>query len=278
MPTFSPSSVSSLSYTATALLPTTAVNSFSNVYDGGDYGASGPWMIEEQAMTVQYWRVPRITPSGLHLNLSDCSQSLNVAYTDLWVQANAMYSRTYTTDIYVSAIQTRTQLFELQSNNTDQEGVTYNADAPNGTNLPASALGVRGSIYTSRPWYNRRPWLSATDSTTHQFNASQAYNFRIAGLGGKTEDEIFGNDYAWWSPTTNPLGVEGAQMITNMPGGSINGNYDPDNDYLRGAFLPQILDLIGTKIAAGTLTSYTAESGRRVPGYRKDRHDYTNTP
>ena len=102
---------------------------------------------------------------------------------------------------------------------------------------------------------------------------SAAHNFNIVF---KSEEEVFGIDYAWCSPITNPMGIElPAIQVTGMPGTLMTGTYDPDGDYVK-VYIPQILDTIADKIRVGLLNSYSVETNRMIAGYNKNRHDYTN--
>ena len=275
MPSFAPSAISGVIATnRSSLNPTSSLGDVSDVSYAN--GSAGPWMIEEQTMNVEYWRWPRVESSGLHLNLSAVTLGLNIARTYFMVKVTASYTRRKSGDFYTSAVESRMQKFGYAPDNTDQEGVTYTGDGLATTVLPVSALGCDGTIYTAEPWYARRPWVSATDTEVSQTTVSAAYNIGVAFGYGKNEDDIFGLDYEWCSPVTNPVGAPMPMVqVTTMPGSQMTGTYDPDDDYLK-AYVAQMLDTISDKIKDGLLNAYTTQTNRQVADYSKFRHDYTN--
>jgi len=271
---FAPSGVSGIVPTGRqSINPQSSVGAASDL-GYGDVGSSGPWMIEEQVLNVEYWRYARCESSGLHLNLSTVSMGVDVKRTYFWVRVTGSYSRRQSDGIYASAFETRMQQFGYSPDNTDQENVTYVSDTDSAT-LPASALGCDGTIYTSQPWYFRRPWVSATDSETIETTASAVHNRIVQANGTLTEDEVFQLDYAWCSPITNPLGI-GTPVVatTDMPGTFMTGTYDPDEDFCL-VFIPQILDTIADNIKQGLLQSFQVVTSQQIASYEKDRHDYT---
>jgi hypothetical protein len=270
-PLFAPSSISGITY-ASGIGPATAVP-FVSAVSGNEFGSSGPWMIEEQTLTVDYWRYPRVDPSGLNLNLSSASYPLHISYTDFWVRVQGTYTRRKSYAIYTSAVETRMQLFGYQSDNTDQEAITYNGTST-GTSLPVSALGCDGTIFTSRPWYDRRIWQPTIDTVTTETMASAAYNVDMDPFWVNA-DQVFQINYAWCSPITNPNNESHPMhLITPMPGAHMGSTYDPDNDYMKN-YMPQMLDIISDKIKTGQLGYFGSNSGVAVPSYEKSRHDYT---
>lgn len=272
MVTFSPSSVSGIGPVGPVSGPVTGVPFVSST-SAGTFGWSGPWMVETQTMHVDYWRFPVVQPSGLQLNLSAASYPLHIGFTDFWVRVMASYEVRKTYTQHASAVETHTQLFGYQADNTDQEGMTYYGATGLEGNLPASALGCDGSIFTSRSWYNRRLWQNTIDTELAEYMASAANNI-VTEPAGLTEAMVFRRRYDWMSPVTNPLTNDPYFLITPMPGGMMMSTYDPDEDYMK-TFLPQILDRIADKIKIGSLNSFNTEPGRQVPHYDKIRHEYT---
>ena len=164
------------------------------------------------------------------------------------------------------------QLFGYQADNTDQEAITYNGTST-GTSLPVSALGCDGTIFTTRPWYDRRIWQPTIDTAVVEVLASGAYN--ITPNQAYPPDQVFQIDYAFCSPVTNAgFGGPPFQVFTPMPGGHMTSTYDPDNDYLK-TFMPQMIDIIADKIKTGQLGSWGQTSTAAIPSYEKSRHDYT---
>lgn len=280
MPIGTPSAISGIVY-ASAMGPVTSVAYASSV-SSNEFGGSGAWLIEEQTLTVDYWRFPRVAPSGLNLSLSAASFPLHVAWTDWWVRVQGTYSRSKSYDIYASATETRMQTFGYQADSTDQEGVTYNGTST-GTSLPASALGVNGTVFTSRPYYSRRLWIEGRDTEVMQTTLSPVHNMYMGGTMGDfaSLDDIFQDKYWACSEITyegltpsHPNNQWALGMRTPMPGAHISSNYDPDEDFVKTK-VPQILDLVADKIKQGTLGSYTSNSTEMIPSYSKARHDYT---
>ena len=279
MPAITPSSISGLSY-GLQQQPVTSVAYASSV-SSNEFGGSGAWMIEEQTLTVDYWRYPRVAPSGLNLSLSAASFPLHVAWTDLWVRVQGTYSRTKSYDIYTSATETKPQLFGYQADSTDQQGVTYQGDTTL-TDLPVSALGCNGTIFTTQPWYSRRLWVDRMDTEVIQSMAEPVHNHEIGSSMAADLNSIFQDKYracseiTYENMTAGPAHTNQWHLMirTPMPGAHLSSNYDPDEDFVKTK-LPQMLDIIADKIKTGTLGSYTANSATTVPGYNKIRHDYT---
>ena len=131
---------------------------------GGYVAASGEvtasaYMLEEtQDLTIQYKRVPRgsVNPYyGAELTLSSASATYAIEETYLIAKITASYSRkkSYTNQ---STPYLQNQRFGWAATSA-VDGVSY------GT-LNASTLGPAGTIYTTQPFYYRRPRDDTVDS------------------------------------------------------------------------------------------------------------------
>jgi len=120
---------------------------------------SGPWFIERQTLTIDYVRVPIevAPPTYVTRSLTQYNNpsSMSVYHTALAVIVRASYDSSIDYNTYQLSSQQLPQRFDVQSVSSDPYGNDYGA-------LNASALGPRGTIVTTQPYYNRVPYTGAS--------------------------------------------------------------------------------------------------------------------
>jgi hypothetical protein len=149
---------------------------------------SGPWMIEEQELTIYYTRVPSYKVFNDVFGLSSVSNTTKVEWTYIQNRVEAEYTKSYSTDLYSTSSWTQPQKFEYHPVSSDAYGNSYG-------NTGVSALGPVGTITTKDKWYHRRAWDAAVDfqvaedceATTHYFSQlPQVLN----AAGGGTQIQV----------------------------------------------------------------------------------------
>jgi len=122
---------------------------------------NGPWIIEGQNLHIGYWRMPRLTFSGVDLSLSSVT---SIAYSYIsthlhaWIEAD--HFKVSSTDAYpVSGEYSQPQTFLWEASETDYHGLSYGS-------LDASALGPMGRISSKTPFYRRRLMTVAEQAMT----------------------------------------------------------------------------------------------------------------
>lgn len=133
---------------------------------------SGPWMIEEQEISIHYIRVPSYIVYNDIYSLSAPSRTTKVEWTYIQNRVVAEYTKSYSTDFYSLSSWTQPQTFEYLPASSDGYGNSY------GSGIGVSALGPVGTVATKDKWYFRRPWMSSVDfeqaefceGTTHYFS------------------------------------------------------------------------------------------------------------
>ena len=127
----------------------------SGVSGVGDF--SGPFYVEKQTLSFRYKRIPWGEFLRGAVNLSSVNTEWQAVGTTLLIEIYEVgYKVTKVTDWYSTSSYTQGQRFEVFSTSSDETGMTYGAPA-------AGALGPRGSVVTSRPWYFRRDWVEGVD-------------------------------------------------------------------------------------------------------------------
>ena len=120
---------------------------------------AGPWFVERQTLTIDYVRVPTAVATAASatrsLNQFTIPNPMIVHGTALSIIVRATYDTTIDYNTYQTSSQQLPQRFSVQSVSSDPYGNTYGA-------LNASALGPRGTIVTTQPYYNRVPYTGAS--------------------------------------------------------------------------------------------------------------------
>lgn len=130
------------------------------------YNSSGPWLIEEQSMSIDYFRTPawvtrqNVTSQDFALSggMPDSIVSGNLGGSKISARVEAYVKRVKTYDTYQTSSYNQPQRFTVSPNSTDINGLSY------GT-ITVGKLGPAGSITTTQKYYNRRPWVEGIDST-----------------------------------------------------------------------------------------------------------------
>ncbi len=244
---------------------------------------SGPWYIEEQTMNINYWRVPRLYFVSGVASLSANDSSYNNTASIMQYFADATYTQRYSTEYFDTSTWQQTQKLEVFAVSADCNGETYGS-------LNASSMGPAGNVYTTRPYYFRRPWNAATDSEVTQTMAGCSYALATsAGSWVWSEDQnnIAGqlNPFATERNSRGHwLGSWEAHPWPRVAGSyySIMGAYDITKESLYG--VTTFIDEVGTKVGGhgGGLYAipalrdgdyiYTSE---KCDGYEASRHDWS---
>ena len=123
----------------------------------GQLGAlSGPFMIEEQNLTIDYVRVPEGTMSYADITLSSLVMGHTITKTGLACKITATYSRRKDDSFYELSSFQQPQKFEILSVSADASGNSYGLSGDAGH--ASGTLGPMGQIRTIQPWIRRRPW------------------------------------------------------------------------------------------------------------------------
>lgn len=128
-------------------------------------GFSGPFLTETQTLTVYYARVPVLESASSSPNQpNDLSSNLVrthlVVKTALNLVVEAVWKKVKDYNSYSTSSYTQMQKLGVQ-NAPDFQGNYYGAVSA----LSASGvLGPVGSVITTQPYINRRPWVEGVDS------------------------------------------------------------------------------------------------------------------
>jgi len=163
-----PTPLSGTFYSASANAGATAPTTGSGV------DLSGPWKIEKQELTIDYYRIPQRHSFDLQtINLSggyDVSGS-NQSQSVLFYKVTAAYSVVKSTDVFSTSGHVQPQRFELNPDQQDVRGQEYGA-------VDASTMGPAGTIVTSQPFYKRSFWNDNTDTEVTKY----AIGYNIAAF------------------------------------------------------------------------------------------------
>ena len=265
---------------------------------------TGPHFIEEQFLTIDYWRVPSVgfnnlQPTDVSLSAAcpvNTVVSGNVNKTKVWARVTATTRITKSYDRFGTSSYQQPQKFQILSTSADENGNTYEA-------IPTGCLGPAGTIMTSQMYYNRRPWESTdaeidytTNAYTYRFNPSSIANNAFAPQYGYYKDHqerVFNNitvevakDFeelsTWYNTTPENANYHGI----------LYGPYRAQNE--QSIFVEQILDFVGANIAngynlylgdlakngtyteaIGQLSEFDTSAGGANPYYLVSRHDYS---
>jgi len=128
---------------------------------GSIYNASGPWMIEQQTLNIDYIRVPKYGNATQSLDLSGPTRTISVLGTGLCQVITATYSKVKSYDQFDTSAYTQSQQFQYNAVSGDYLGNSYGS-------VGSTALGPNGSIVTKTPWYQRRYWEADIDTEDSQ--------------------------------------------------------------------------------------------------------------
>lgn len=130
---------------------------------------SGPWSVEEQSLTIDYWRVPRfmLQASGtgelfegeIFSLSSNNTRTMKVGTTSLVMIIYASYSKKKVYATYSTSSYQQPQKFSIVRD-TDHFGIDYGVSAA-GLNF---AMGPAGRVVTSQKYIRRTGWDDSVDS------------------------------------------------------------------------------------------------------------------
>ena len=254
----------------------------------GEVTASAYMLEETQDLTIQYKRVPRGSVNyyyGTELNLSSASATYSIDETFLISKITASYSRKKT--------YTNQNTPYLQNQRFGWNGVSAVDGVSYGT-LTASTLGPAGTIYTTQPFYYRRPWDDNVDSEVERYvecadffvSATQSPVVDAWVLPNQTQSiaklykSFFIPEYA---PFTHLARFDHQEGQNSGGAYELQGPYNIAQETLTG-----ILSYIhgrAHKIKNATLISVPPEpdsanpslvlENQGIPEYDPNRHDYT---
>lgn len=276
---------STLTFSVSGMLPVSG--------EPGVGALSGPFMIEEQTLNINYVRVPRFAEdsSGTFLSLSAPEMGWRVNATHLQVKATAVHSRTKSYDFYHTSGWQQSQNFAYNAASADAFGSTYGG-------IGVSALGPAGSVETSAAYYSRRPWVEGID--TSSFERAEGtrhyyYNVTSGGVGpemfadgmthfgdferqdpyatqgptwiGNSEKNAWGDVFLYWFAGPYATSLETPLSIQNFIDGladtisspyASNGLFGIGDDFVveEGAY------------------NWSPKRTQRCTGYNKNRHQW----
>ena len=255
----------------------------------GEVGASTYMLEEHQDLTIEYKRVPRGSVNeyyGTELTLSSASATYNIDGTYLIAKLTASYSRKKT--------YTNQGVPYLQNQRFNWNAVSAVDGTSYGT-LDGSTLGPAGTIYTSQPFYYRRPWDDNVDSEVDRYvECTDYYVSANTSFGGYVYDQTQAE-----SKKYKRYFIEEEDAFSHLAGGDrqvgrgsggayeLVGPYNVNQETLNGllsyingrAYKIKNTDLISippevenTGFGLGTLQ---AKRDQGIPEYDPNRHDYT---
>lgn len=247
-----PTPLSGTFYSASANAGATAPTTGSGV------DLSGPWKIEKQELTIDYYRIPQRHSFDLQtLDLSggyDVSGSYQ-SQSVLFYRVTAAYSVVKSTDVFATSGHVQPQRFELNPDQYDVRGTEYGA-------VDASTMGPAGSIITSQPFYKRSLWDDNAD--TEVSKTAIGYNIapyspiemdyipyvglHIQPAQSKQLGTIWGDMNLLGNELPNGPLDETIDLVYTGPNYPVWGNYATDKDNLNNiiAFITNVGDHLRT--------------------------------
>lgn len=247
-----PTPLSGTFYSASANAGATAPTTGSGV------DLSGPWKIEKQELTIDYYRIPQRHSFDLQdINLSgayDVSGSYQ-SQSVLFYKVTAAYSVVKSTDVFATSGHVQPQRFELNPDQYDVRGTEYGA-------VDASTMGPAGSIITSQPFYKRTLWDDNTDTEVNK--TALGYNIapyapikldfvpfiglRVYPAQSKPTGTIIGDMNLLGNELPNGPLEEETNLAFTGPNYPIWGDYATDKDNLNNilAFITNVGDHLRT--------------------------------
>ena len=180
-----------------SFLTTSGTNPASGVSGVG--ALSGPWYVEEQRLNIQYKRVPKWDLTHGSVNLSATNLANQYIMTCLATQCWPRVTKAKVAGDYSTSTYFQPQRFTLYAVSADYTGQTYD-DA--GQVPAAGTLMVGGWIYTTQPYYFRRPWTPQDDIDSQSWtNPNEKSDRRVweehpqDGCPGFADGIMFGTSF-----------------------------------------------------------------------------------
>ena len=150
---------------------------------------SGPHYVEKQSLRIDYFRVPKysfntVSPTDFSLSGSvpkNTTVSGQTQSTEVYCKVTASVEATKSYDRFSTSSYQQPQRFEIMAMSADANGNTYGA-------VTTGGLGPQGSIRTSQPYYNRRPWNSNDETFIY---TTQAYSYRFTPSADPNDNNTF---------------------------------------------------------------------------------------
>lgn len=219
----------------------------------GSTATSGPWMIEEQTLTIDYTRVPTFGVSSVSHSLSNPSRAITVTNSILNVRVVASYSKTKSYEFFTTSGWIQPQTFIYDTLDQDNYGNSYGSTG-------ASGLGPNGTINTLEKWYYRRPWLSSIDvesseiceGTSHYFKGFSGVNsFGSPVYNPPADGSLYWGEFGRTTPHRSHahtfLDGDGHLQVDRSVY-TLQGPYAVSNETAQR--IQQTIDLIGNKVRA----------------------------
>ena len=255
---------------------------------------SGPWLVEEQGLQIDYHRVPGGRMMSETTTLSSVSVSTVVTSTQLVCEITAYYKSTKDWGEYDTSNWSQPQTFQFIGFSADAYGQTYGA-------MTASTLGPMGSIVTNQAYYRRVPWntVSGATETTKFMRAANYYAVNlptVTSISGvlavdpatSALQTDYNTDFAKWLIPNTGVGPPGTITYSrpyvsrgNATGYTIPGIFSTSQESLPSIFI--FMNNIGVSIRDESLYGIPATidangadaiKDQGFPEYNHLRHDY----
>jgi hypothetical protein len=275
---------------------------------GGSF--SGPHYIEEQEMTVQYYRYPtfqfqNLSPQDISLSATfpvNTVASGSIATTRIACKVEASVKVVKSYDRFNTSSFQQPQKFQVLATSADALGNTYGV-------VPQGALGPAGKIVTSQKFYNRRAWESTDVEVSEQLTGysivfevsattrNNAPYYLKSYTPTANPEAIFGQ--TWASPDWNRdekypeiagYEIAGKWKFNYNGAGSMTGPFKSPND--QAQYVIDLLNIQGLNASTGyglvnpdiaqdstslaeARGSLNLSSTHYCPSYDASRHDYS---
>jgi len=264
------------------------------------FGFSGPFLVEEQELNIEYTRVPYGQQAAYDLTLSSHIPTYTIQGTGLAVRVQASYTRSKIDANYATSSWQTPQKFELYSVSSDPSGNGYAVSG--GDSMVSGCMGPQGAVRTIQKWHMRRPWDQGgvgTDSETTQYidncynvgfftrnqNASGIYVVGAQGCWQDFERYFINRNHAGDPFHYHGPHVEEEVMFNWKPGAY---TYAQDSITDVPIFITQIAAIVKNERLYKNVPTQTPENEITYPhypdrliadqgcaGYEAFRHDYS---
>lgn len=248
----------------------------------GTGALSGPFFIQEQTLQYDYVRVPQGSLSSVVLSLSSSTWTGVHTGSYIIVRSKATYSVRKSGEWFHTSAFTQPQRFTIDSVSADYLGNTYCGIVPSGC-VVSSLSGlylVAGQVFTSQPWYKRRPWVEGRD--TENSNTQVGYNYIAyndngpppnwqTGEGASDAEKAWSDFHSTFA-TDVIDGTNGLTVLPSFPVAPKPGTYSYQQDIAID--VKSGTDLIGSEWAIGGMHGQFGETVN-IFQYDWNRHDWS---